>query len=39
VWDLRLQNFEREAWTKRVLSKPDAPDFDGYLTERLNERA
>ena len=39
VWDLRLQNFEREAWIKHVLSKPDAPDFDGYLTERLNELA
>jgi hypothetical protein len=39
VWDLWLQNFEREAWIKHVLSKPDAPDFDGYLAERLNERA
>ena len=39
VWDLRLQNFEREAWIKHVLRRPDAPDFDGYLSERLNERA
>ena len=39
VWDLRLQNFEREAWIKHVLRKPEAPDFDGYLSERLNEDA
>ena len=38
VWDLRLQSFEREAWIKHVLRKPDAPDFDGYLAERLTER-
>ena len=39
VWDLRLQSFEREAWIKHVLQKPDAPDFEGYLAERLNEYA
>jgi hypothetical protein len=39
VWDLRLQAFEREAWIKHILCKPDAPDFDGYLNERLNENA
>jgi hypothetical protein len=39
VWDLRLQNFEREAWIKHILRKPAAPDFDGYLAERLNEDA
>jgi hypothetical protein len=39
VWDLRLQSFEREAWIKHVLQKPDAPDFDAYLAERLNEKA
>jgi len=38
VWDLRLQNFEREAWIKHVLRNSDAPDFDGYLGERLNEQ-
>jgi hypothetical protein len=37
VWDLRLQSFEREAWIKHILRKPTAPDFDGYLGERLNE--
>ena len=37
VWDLRLQAFEREAWIKHVLSKAEAPDFERYLGERLNE--
>jgi len=36
VWDLALQSFERAAWIKHVLMKPDAPDFDAYLNERLN---
>jgi len=36
VWDLRLQSFERDAWIKHVLKKPDAPDFDSYLQERMN---
>ena len=39
VWDLRLQSFEREAWIKHVLRKPSAPDFDGYLGERLSQDA
>jgi hypothetical protein len=39
VWDLRLQAFEREAWIKHVLCNPGAPDFDGYLNERMNEEA
>jgi hypothetical protein len=37
VWDLRLQEFEREAWIKHVLRKANAPDFRAYLAERLNE--
>ena len=36
VWDLRLQSFERDAWIKHILKKPDAPDFDSYLQERMN---
>jgi hypothetical protein len=36
VWDLHLQSFERAAWIKHVLQKPQAPDFEGYLAERLN---
>jgi len=39
VWDLRLQSFEREAWTKHILCNPTSPDFEGYLAERLNEDA
>jgi len=39
VWDLHLQTFEREAWIKHILRKPSAPDFEGYLAERLNEMA
>jgi len=39
VWDLHLQSFERAAWIKHVLRKPDSPDFDGYLAERLHEDA
>ena len=37
VWDLHLQSFERGAWIKHVLHKPNAPDFDAYLSERLHE--
>ncbi len=39
VWDLRLQFFERQAWIKHVLRKANAPDFQAYLDERLNEKA
>jgi hypothetical protein len=38
VWDLHLQSFERAAWIKYILRKANAPDFDGYLGERLNEK-
>jgi hypothetical protein len=36
VWDVHLQGFERDAWIKHVLCKPNAPDFEAYLAERLN---
>ena len=36
VWDLALQSFERAAWIKHVLLKADAPNFAGYLSERMN---
>ena len=39
VWDLHLQSFERAAWIKHVLGKPDVPDFDGYLAEHFHEDA
>lgn len=37
VWDLRVMAFEREAWVEHVLKKANAPDFKGYLEQRLNE--
>lgn len=36
VWDLHLQAFERKAWIKHVLRNAAAPDFNGYLAERLD---
>jgi hypothetical protein len=36
VWDLALQSFERAAWNKHALLKADAPDFAGYLSDRMN---
>jgi hypothetical protein len=39
VWDLHLQNFEREAWIKHILRQPTTPDFDAYLAEQLREDA
>jgi len=39
VWDLHLQLFERAAWINYILRKGNAPDFHGYLGERLNEKA
>jgi hypothetical protein len=38
IWDLHLQSFERAAWIKYILRKATAPDFHGYLGERLNEK-
>jgi hypothetical protein len=37
VWDFRLQSFEREAWIKHVLCKVNAPEFQAYLNEPLND--
>lgn len=37
VWDLRLQAFERDAWVAHVLRRAPQPDFEGYLSARLNE--
>src|SRR5256885_3914200 len=36
VWDLALQSFERAASIKHVLLNANAPDFSGYLSERMN---
>lgn len=35
VWEMAVPWFERNAWWRHVLSRPDAPDLDGYLAERL----
>ena len=35
VWELAVQCFEREAWVQTVLSNPSGPDFQGYLSRRL----
>ena len=39
VWDIHLQNFEREAWLECVLKNPKGPDLDAYLARRLNGEA
>jgi hypothetical protein len=36
VWDLELIAFERKAWIRCVLERPDAPDWDAYLTNLLS---
>lgn len=38
VWDLQVLWFEREAYVSHILSRPDAPDLDGYLATRLEIR-
>ena len=35
VWELQVIAFEREAWVDAVLSRPLAPDIDGYLRQVL----
>jgi RimJ/RimL family protein N-acetyltransferase len=37
VWDLRLMDFERQAWLDTVLQRGGSPDLDAYLEQRLNE--
>ena len=39
VWDLRVMEFERQAWLNSVLKRPQGPDLDEYLQLRLNEDA
>lgn len=36
VWNLRVVWFEREAYAASVLSPDAGPDFDGYLSCRLD---
>ena len=35
VHELKIINFENEAWIKTALGKAGDPDFDGYLRQRL----
>jgi hypothetical protein len=35
VWEMAVQAFERETWLTHVLQRPEAPDFEGYFTARL----
>jgi len=37
VWELRVIDFEREAWTRCVLKAFPAPDYAGYVNARLDE--
>jgi hypothetical protein len=39
VWDLFLQNFEREAWIECVLKQPLSPDYDKYLETVCHDEA
>lgn len=39
VWDLHLQNFERQAWLDCVLANPAGPDLAAYLARRLRGEA
>jgi hypothetical protein len=39
VWDAQVIAFERDAYIRRVLAQPDAPDLDGYLADRLSAGA
>jgi len=36
VWDLRVMQFEREAWVETVLANPNGPDLDAYLNRQLS---
>ena len=37
VWEIRVINFERNAWVKFILSNPNGPNVSGYLNTTLNE--
>ena len=37
VWELAVTDFERRAWLEHVLSRPEGPDIEGYLGDRLVE--
>lgn len=35
IWEMAVPWFERNAWYRHVMSKPEAPDYDAYLATRL----
>ncbi len=39
VWDLRVLDFERQAWLETVLTNPAGVNLEEYLARRLNEDA
>lgn len=39
VWNLHLQDFERQAWLECVLANPAGPDLAAYLERRLTRIA
>ena len=36
VWEIGVIDFERRAWIDDVLANPEGPDFDRYMTRRLD---
>jgi hypothetical protein len=36
TWDLAVIGHERSAWVRHVLARPQGPDLDAYLADRLN---
>jgi hypothetical protein len=36
VWEVQVHAHESLAWIRHVLSRPETPDFDGYLGDTLN---
>src|SRR3954451_14890180 len=39
VWELAVTDFERRAWQKHVLARPEGPDIEAYLEDRRAEDA
>src|SRR5215510_11819324 len=35
VWELQIHHFESLAWLRTVLSNPQGPDLDAYLSQRF----
>lgn len=36
VWELLAVDHERRAWVEHVLSRPEAPDFEGYVADTFS---